>query len=297
MPAAAHAAGAFSQIPQALIRAATYAQPACGVAVAPASGLVRSAISVSASSKASAILGGRPSALERMRLQQAGNLATAQTAPTTTRLSPNSIRSAAIPAFCQNLAPSRASFAPSLGRMRESTQTSDDFLASKRIRIRRTSFDAQWRRVRSQRLSRSTVASLAAAVPGRVNTATLHAVNAWANARIRYVEDIELYGKSDYWASARTTLRRRAGDCEDIAIAKMQILAALGVSRSHMYLTVARDLVRNTDHAVLIVKHGRKHWMLDNSTNQLLDAKDSHDYRPIMSFSKSGKWLHGYSRL
>jgi len=31
-------------------------------------------------------------------------------------------------------------------------------------------------------------------------------------------------------------------------------------------------------------------------TDKLLDGAMSYDYRPIMSFSASGKWLHGYTR-
>jgi predicted transglutaminase-like cysteine proteinase len=61
-----------------------------------------------------------------------------------------------------------------------------------------------------------------------------------------------------------------------------------------MYLTIARDLARNADHALLIVKQDGRYWVLDNSTNQLLDARESNDYRPILSYSSSGKWLHGY---
>ena len=33
------------------------------------------------------------------------------------------------------------------------------------------------------------------------------AVNAWSNARIRYVEDKQLYGQVDHWATANATLR------------------------------------------------------------------------------------------
>ena len=176
-------------------------------------------------------------------------------------------------------------------------QGDDDFLASKRLRIKRTSFDAAWARVQRQSLSRATVAELSRMSSSRTNLALVTAVNAWANARIRYVEDSVLYGKADYWAGANTTLRRRAGDCEDIAIAKLQLLATLGVPRSDMYLTVARDLVRNADHAMLVVKLDGRNWLLDNATSEVLDASKSYDYRPIMSFSMTGKWLHGYSGL
>ncbi len=121
----------------------------------------------------------------------------------------------------------------------------------------------------------------------------LSAVNAWTNTRVRDVEDAVQYGQADYWASARTTLTRGAGDCEDVAIAKLQILAAMGVNRSDLYLTITRDLIRNADHAVLIVKLGGKFWLLDNSTDQVLDAAQSNNYRPIMSFSTTRSWLHG----
>jgi len=174
---------------------------------------------------------------------------------------------------------------------------SEDFLASKRLTVSHTSFDASWRRVNAEKLTTSAASGLSRLTSSRVSISTLTAVNAWTNAKIRYVEDSVLYGRPDYWAGARTTLSRKAGDCEDIAIVKMQILAAAGVKKSDMYLTIARDLVRNADHAMLIVKLDGRHWLLDNSTNELLDASTSHDYRPIMSFSADRKWLHGYSRL
>jgi predicted transglutaminase-like cysteine proteinase len=142
-------------------------------------------------------------------------------------------------------------------------------------------------------VSRTLAGSLARGVPGG-GVARVTAVNSWTNAHVRYVEDQALYGKADYWAGAQTTLRRRAGDCEDIAIVKMQLLSALGVARSDMYLTIARDLARNADHALLVVKQDGKYWLLDNATDQLLDASQSYDYRPILSYSAGGKWLHGY---
>jgi predicted transglutaminase-like cysteine proteinase len=77
-------------------------------------------------------------------------------------------------------------------------------------------------------------------------------------------------------------------------MAKMQLLAALGVHRDAMYLTIARDTVRAADHALLVVKMGDKAWLLDNSTDRVLDASESYDYRPIVSFSENKRWIHGY---
>jgi predicted transglutaminase-like cysteine proteinase len=221
-----------------------------------------------AASKSSALLGGAPSRLELISMRQAIG---------------RKVEPAAGGQRCDRFALRPASRASRPG----------EFLASARLPLGRTSFDAQWNKVSRSALPARAVASIGAGKPGM---AMLSAVNAWANARIRYREDRDLYGRADYWATASATLRRGAGDCEDIAVFKMQALAALGVPRADMYLTIARDLVRNADHAVLVVKADGRHWLLDNTTDTPLDASTSHDYRPIMSFSTSGKWLHGYAR-
>ena len=46
---------------------------------------------------------------------------------------------------------------------------------------------------------------------------------------------------------------------------------------------------------MLVVKLDGRHYLLDNNTDRLLDASESNDYRPILSYSSEGKWLHGYS--
>ena len=75
---------------------------------------------------------------------------------------------------------------------------------------------------------------------------------------------------------------------------KLALLAGAGVRREDIYLTVARDLARNADHALLVVRAEGRFWLLDNNTDRLLDASEAHDYRPILSYSAKGKWLHGY---
>jgi len=170
----------------------------------------------------------------------------------------------------------------------------DDFLSSSRLAVSHTPFDRQWDRVSGARLKTRAVAGLNLSQASTDLVVRMEAVNAWANGHIRYEEDESLYGRRDYWANAAETLRHRAGDCEDIAILKYQLLAAAGVSRDAMFLTVARDLVRHADHAILLVRDGTKFWLLDNSTNALIDGASAQDYRPIFSYNERGKWLHGY---
>jgi len=257
----------------------TVLQPALGTPVSYAPGL----------SKSQAILGGKLSRLELIALQQSGksteNLV--QPAPSPVAATPS--------AACQQLALPLSSTPRIIPGLRQSPLAPGDFLASKRLPVRRTVFDREWNRVSRQTVSPRLAAALVHALPvGGDTRAAIAAVNSWTNANIRYVEDRAEYGKADYWAGASTTLKRRAGDCEDIAVAKMQLLAALGVARSDMYLTIARDLVRNADHALLVVRQGDRYLLLGNNSDRLLDANQSQDYRPILSFSASTKWLHGY---
>ncbi len=255
-------------------------------------------------SKSGAILGSSMSKLERMRMEQS--------AASTPRIA--AVRPSDASAFA-NTEPLR----PAVGMARQpfsfcaprqdasglaavrqapavttrAVYSKDDFLASKRITIGRTVFDQSWNRVRSDELSPGAVRRYL----GQSNAQgveLLAQVNRWANRRIRYVEDRELHGQADYWAGADTTLKLGSGDCEDIAIVKMQMLAAAGVPREDMFLTIARDLARNADHAVLVVRTDRGYYLLDNAVDRLVDASGANDYRPVISFNDRTSWLHGY---
>ena len=281
LPAVAHAAIALGAMPLALAAAASFEQGQCAAFAQPASGEAR--MVPATLSKSAAILGGRVSQLDLMRQQQAGLIAPAAALPGA-GLIPRSGGECAMFVRPQT---DFAAMRPGLGT---SAPGPDDFLGSKRLAVRKTGFDAQWNRVRRGTVS----AGLAGTGGGHPGQATIAVINSWANAKIRYVEDRQLYGQADYWADAKTTLRRRAGDCEDIAIAKMALLAGAGVRREDMYLTIAHDLTRNADHALLVVKSGGRYWLLDNNTDRVLDASAANDYRPILSYSAGGKWLHGY---
>lgn len=279
----------------ALAASAQVPQEDCRGGISPAFGSVALAPIASAPSKAASLLGGQVSQLELMRQQQAG---LAPAAPALAPAAGPAFGAAALKPCSVGLAavvrPDRAISQFSAGPLRGTATSPEDFLASKRLPIRRTSFDREWNRVRGSSLAGRSTAALVSIGRGTPRAALLGAVNSWMNAKIRYVEDRELYGQADYWASARETLGRRAGDCEDIAIAKMQALAALGIDKDAMYLTIVRDTVRAADHAVLVVQVEGKAWVLDNNTDRLLDASESYDYRPILSFSEGRKWIHGY---
>lgn len=242
-------------------------------------------------SKSSAILGGELSALEQTRLTQGDALRSGTVFSSVTEAAS---ANGALPqpaAGGVRVRPEQCSSAfisPVL-----KPQAREDFLASKRLKVSRTAFDSDWNRVSAQRISESRYQRLL----GSANTdshALLATVNRWVNRAIEFTEDRQLFGKADYWAGARKTLALRRGDCEDIALTKMELLAAAGVRREDMILTIAKDLVRNADHAILIVRQDGRFYLLDNNADEVLDASGSHDYRPIFSYGADQTWIHGY---
>jgi len=256
-------------------------------------------------SKRAAILGGQPSALDALKLKQQGG-GNSILSPTNSILSPAAPAAAPTTSYTPALPMSaigtnclgglqgkvlRSPFPPP-ARSTPLSRNVGAFLGTERISIGRTRFDTQWNRVAGRGLSRRDLRRAIGRVPqGR--SALLSRVNRWVNQRITYRDDIDLNGTRDYWADARETLRRGMGDCEDYAILKMQMLAAAGVSRDDMMLTLARDTVRRLDHAVLLVRDGADWVMLDLQTDRVVTAAADYGYRPVMSFSEDSRWIHG----
>jgi predicted transglutaminase-like cysteine proteinase len=263
----------------------------CGLESTLQSRVLPSAPSIHVS-KSAAILGGQPSALERIRLSQEAHEAMPGTLGSPLMIADGSPVQALSPA----LGGARLAASECPGQIRASQASalgSGDFLASKRLAVGRTSFDRDWQRVSDDRISARRFRRLVGASSG-AELGTLQLVNSWVNQAIAFTADRELFERADYWAGAATTLKLRRGDCEDIALTKLQLLAAAGIPRQDMVLTIARDLVRNADHAVLIVRHDGRYYMLDNASDEILDASLGHDYRPILSFGSDQTWLHGY---
>ena len=170
-----------------------------------------------------------------------------------------------------------------------------DVFGSVALAVGRTSLDKRWRAVAHQGVS-GTAAAYAASLRGHSDAAKAEAVNRYVNHRVQFVDDSRQYGRADLWSAASETLRRGRGDCEDYAIAKLQMLRAAGISDRDLYLVVAKDLVRRADHALLVVRAGDRMLVLDNGTDTILNADNPGDYRPVLTFAANGAWTHGYRR-
>lgn len=238
--------------------------------------------------KSVAILGGKPSALDLISAQQSGS-ANSETSAFTGSDEPP-VQS--LKPVCAINPRSQAIFA---SWFRPAPAQSGEFLGSRRIKIGSTPLDGAWRRV-----SRSSVAVSPSDLLGQAFEAPrldqIRKVNAWVNRKIRFVEDRQLYGRADYWATAGETLKSRKGDCEDIAILKYHLLLNAGFDPAKMYLTIAKDTIRRRDHALLVVEEGGSFYLLDNETSNLLPGDQAHDYAARFSYSAQSSWIHGYTR-
>ena len=125
----------------------------------------------------------------------------------------------------------------------------------------------------------------------RAPEAQIHAVDRFANA-IAWVEDAELYGEADHWATPAEFLGAEAGDCEDFAIAKYAALSRLGFAEERLRIALVYDRRRRLEHALTVVYWGGDALVLDS----LADAPRSHTkvtrYRPICSFNRGQLWVH-----
>jgi len=186
-------------------------------------------------------------------------------------------------AFLMSIRPTGAQPAPRVGQ--------PDIFGSVALPIGHTALDGKWASISQPLGSKGLWSNLLQAAQGAGRLQQAEMVNSWVNRRLRFVDDRQ---GADSWASASQSLTRGAGDCEDYAIAKMKLLEAAGFDRHAMFLVIARDLVRQADHAVLAVRIGDELMILDNMTDKLLPSSEVSDYRPILSFNAYGRWTHGY---
>jgi len=161
------------------------------------------------------------------------------------------------------------------------------------LAVSHTALDAEWARASAARSLAAWTGGFAH-LTGDNREAVLGEVNSWVNERIRFTDDRNGFGRTDRWSGAAETLRRGTGDCEDYALTKMQLLSALGFDSDDMYLVIVHDTVRLGDHAVLAVRLGERFAVLDNLHADVVDSVLLPQYRPVISYSAAGRWVHGF---
>jgi predicted transglutaminase-like cysteine proteinase len=297
----------------AVTTATTFAAFDCASTPIPAARPLSTAASTTA--KASAILGGAMSALEAMRHQQRSyNAALAQPLAVAVNSSaPNSLGQVNTTNLA--VAPCADMMNRMAGHMTDSSANMvaadheqvravpavftgrPDVFGSVAMAVGHTPLDKKWGKLRGVRVNgrAGPWRKMLSQARAMGQSQRIAEINQWVNARISFADDTQTYHTQDQWSGAAQTLQRGRGDCEDYAITKMQLLAAAGIDAGNMFLVIARDLVRQADHAVLVVRDGDRMVVLDNGTDRVLETAEVRDYRPIMSYNTKGAWLHGYA--
>ncbi|MCL7487580.1 MAG: transglutaminase-like cysteine peptidase [Desulfobulbaceae bacterium] len=108
-----------------------------------------------------------------------------------------------------------------------------------------------------------------------------------------YVEDQDLYGSKDYWATMRETLVRGSGDCEDFAIAKYFTLRDLDLPEDNMRITYVIPVKSRKPHMVLTYQldPAEEPLVLDTMVNALFPVSRRTDLVPVYSFNMNGYWI------
>ena len=130
-------------------------------------------------------------------------------------------------------------------------------------------------------------------------TEKLKQINDFFNRKINFAEDIDLWGKSDYWATPLETIGRNAGDCEDYSIAKYTFLKILNVPNDKLRLTYVRAEIRNQDRRVVLAHMVLSYYatpqsepmILDSLVPEIMPASARKDLTPIFGFNDKGLWV------
>ncbi|WP_235538238.1 transglutaminase-like cysteine peptidase [Pelomonas sp. Root1444] len=119
-------------------------------------------------------------------------------------------------------------------------------------------------------------------------------INDFFNQRLAFREDAATWGLPDYWASPLESLERRAGDCEDYAIAKYFSLAAAGVPTAKLRMVYVRARMQGQSLAHMVLAYyaqpDGEPLILDNLRPEVLPASARADLTPVFSFNTEGLW-------
>jgi predicted transglutaminase-like cysteine proteinase len=127
----------------------------------------------------------------------------------------------------------------------------------------------------------------------------LKQINNFFNQKIEFGEDVDVWGKSDYWATPLESIGRLAGDCEDYSIAKYTFLKILNVPNEKLRLTYVRAELTNQDRRVVVAHMVLSYYatpqseplILDSLVPEIKPASSRHDLNPIFSFNDKGLWV------
>ena len=127
----------------------------------------------------------------------------------------------------------------------------------------------------------------------------LRDVNDFFNRRVRWDDDINIWGNEDYWATPLETMGKRQGDCEDYSIAKYVTLKELGVPGNQLRMIYVRARIGRSQNTIAHMVLGYYAtpasipMVLDNLVSSITRADRRTDLDPVFSFNSDGLWAGG----
>jgi predicted transglutaminase-like cysteine proteinase len=121
----------------------------------------------------------------------------------------------------------------------------------------------------------------------------LENVNRFFNM-FHFIEDIDLWGVKNYWATPLEFIGVNGGDCEDYSIAKYFTLRELGIDDKKMRITMVTAKGLNQYHMVLAYYETPSSvpLILDNLDGEIKPANLRTDLDPVFSFNGTQLWLN-----
>jgi predicted transglutaminase-like cysteine proteinase len=124
-------------------------------------------------------------------------------------------------------------------------------------------------------------------------------INLFFNQKIMFTDDVNIWGKTDYWATPLEALGIQAGDCEDYSIAKYMFLKSLGIANEKLRLTYVKAKYmyqgQLTVRAHMVLSYystpNAEPLILDNLVPNISSASSRKDLSPIFSFNDQGLWV------
>lgn len=140
---------------------------------------------------------------------------------------------------------------------------------------------------------------------GQSEATKLKRVNEFFNQKIQFGDDIKIWGTLDYWATPLEVLGRKAGDCEDFAIAKYVTLKLMGVPSSKMRLNYVRARIGGPQSQIVQAHMVLSYYqapedeplILDNLISDIRPASRRPDLTTVFGFNAEGLWVGGGPRL
>ena len=155
-----------------------------------------------------------------------------------------------------------------------------------------TFYDARFRRVSLADRNDPAVLAIADTLRGLSQMEQLAVVQREVLARVKWSTDLETMHVADLWANAGETLRRGAGDSEDIAIVQMQALKAAGFNSRDLYISIGRQKPVGA-HIVLLARTPEGFMVLDDRVGRPMLAQSNRQFTPVLTIGEGKSWIHG----